>query len=70
MLHQWERKTWKFGFVTQLDKGRITTMKDLGKLMIQELALFCDEGLVLEMSDFQILHSGNLIFINSFNTKI
>ena len=29
LLHQWESETWKFSFVKEVDKGQITTMKDL-----------------------------------------
>ena len=29
VLCLWESETWKFGFIKQFDKGRITTMKDL-----------------------------------------
>ena len=28
-LCQWESETWKFGFIKQVDKGRVTTVKDL-----------------------------------------
>ena len=29
VLRRWEAEKWKFGFVKRLDKGRITTVKDL-----------------------------------------
>ena len=29
VLRQWERGTWKIGFIKRVDKGRITTVKDL-----------------------------------------
>ena len=29
VLRQWESETWKFGFIKRVDKGRITSVKDL-----------------------------------------
>ena len=28
LLRQWEIEAWKFGFIEQVDKGQITTVKD------------------------------------------
>ena len=58
VLRRWERSKKKFGFIKRVDKGEITTVKDLER---------SDEGLTLETSAFQIFHGGNFTFINSFD---
>ena len=44
VLRRWERSKQKFGFIKRVDKGRITTVKDLVRAN--------DEGLMLETSAF------------------
>ena len=52
-----------------IDKGRITTMKDLESWRFEH-KLFIrvnHKGLTLQMSAFQIFHNVNLSLINSFD---
>ena len=68
VLCLWESETWKFSFIKQVDKSQITNMKDLESWHFECSAIIsCEEGLSLEMSAFQIFHSGNSTFISLFN---
>ena len=49
----------KIGFIKRVDKGLITTVKDLESWRF--------EGLTLETSAFYIFHGGNSTFANSFD---
>ena len=51
VLRRWERSKQKFGFIKRVDKGEITTVKDLESRFLA----------------FQIFHGGNFTFINSFD---
>ena len=64
---QWEIET--LAFIKWVDKGRITTMKDLESWCFEH-KLFIrvnDKGLTLQMSAIQIFRNVNLSLINSFD---
>ena len=52
----------KFGFTKRVDKGLITTVKDLESSEDRS-----DEGLTLETSAFYIFHGGDLTLIKAFD---
>ena len=59
----------KFGCIKQVDKSRITAVKDLKAEVscVSPTSLRSDEDLSLETSAFQISHGVNSTFINLFD---